>query len=65
MTPPLPFLARIQSEIPAILSVLGAVTAWQEQLSWAVQILGGVIAIVAGGLAIYRHFVPKRKSPGG
>jgi hypothetical protein len=46
------------SDLPAVLSVVFASISL-SQVEAAVSILAGIVAIVAGGLAIYRHFKPK------
>lgn len=41
------------SDFLAVVSVGGAVTAWQQQVAWLLQCGAAVVAIVAGCVAIY------------
>jgi hypothetical protein len=51
----LTMLFRIYSDFLAGVSVLGAITAWQEHLDWAVKITAGLVAIAAGLLTIWHR----------
>ncbi len=46
---------------PVILSLIAAITANQEQIEWWLRCGASLVALLAGGLAIYRFFVPKRR----
>jgi len=53
-----PMNTHLKADIAAIVSGFGAITAWQEQFSWALQILGAVIAVAAGGVSLYQRLKP-------
>jgi peptidoglycan/LPS O-acetylase OafA/YrhL len=46
----------------AIVSGATALAAWQEQLDWTLRILASLVAIIAGGIAIYRYFKKPAKT---
>jgi hypothetical protein len=44
---------------PATISLIGVITARQEEIEWWLRSLASAVAIVAGILGIYRFFRPK------
>jgi uncharacterized membrane protein HdeD (DUF308 family) len=42
-------------------SILGAITARQEQIQWWLSTLAAAVAIVAGVIAIWQKLRPKRE----
>ena len=46
---------------PTLLSIVAAITANQEQIEFYLRCGASVVAIAAGGLAIYRFFRPAQK----
>lgn len=61
--------SKFFAELPALLSVVGGVTAWQEQLDWGLRIVVAVVAVLAGASAAWRfvqtvwRWFARRKSP--
>jgi uncharacterized membrane protein HdeD (DUF308 family) len=46
---------HLKADLAAIVSGFGAISAWQEQFGWAIQVLGALVALVAGGLSLYQR----------
>lgn len=55
--------SHAQDSTPAVVSLIAAITANQEQIEWWLRCGGSLIALVAGGLAIYRFFWPRKRPP--
>lgn len=45
---------------PAFVSILAAITANQEQIEFYLRCGASLVAVIAGTLAIYRFFRPRR-----
>lgn len=45
---------------PAAISILAAITANQEQIEFYLRCGASLVALIAGALAIYRFFRPRR-----
>ncbi len=45
---------------PTICALLAAITASQEQIEWWLRCAASLVAFVAGCMAIYRFFRPRR-----
>jgi ABC-type nickel/cobalt efflux system permease component RcnA len=50
-----------KSDILAMASLLGAITARQEQIQWWLSTFAAAVAIVAGLVAIYQKIRPKKE----
>lgn len=46
---------------PTVVSLLAALTANQEQIEWWLRCGASLVALVAGALAIYRFFRPRKR----
>lgn len=49
--------------VPAIVSIGAVITANQEQVEWWLRCGASLVALIAGALAIYRFFAPRRNMP--
>ena len=49
---------HLKADIAAIGSSLAAITAWQEQLTWATQWVAAAVAVIAGLVSLYQRLKP-------
>ncbi len=52
-----------RSDIFTVASLLGAITARQEQISWALSTLAAAVAVVAGLIAIWQKIRRPAQKP--
>lgn len=45
----------LHSDFLAMISGVGSIAAWQDQLDWTLRIVATLVAIVAGSIAIYQR----------
>lgn len=50
-------------DILAVVSGVSAITAWQEQLGWAMQLIAAAVATTAGVIAIWQSLKKRKKLP--
>lgn len=58
---PTPIFVPHKSDIFTVTSILGAITARQEQIAWWLQAIAAAVAIVAGVIAIYQKLRRPRR----
>lgn len=57
----MPPVKHLLSDTLAVIAAGSSLAAWQEQLDFWLRILASLVAIVAGGFAIYRYLKPEKK----